>query len=70
MDNEEAIPKVIDVVSYGNVFGGEGFKSGRRMYVKDHDNNWFSTNNRDWEPECPILPSITFNIVTTKETTR
>ena len=45
--------KTIDVIYYGKVFGGEGFKAqhpqgGRlRMFVKDYDNNWYSTNNRE-----------------------
>jgi len=62
--------KTIDVIYYGKVFGGEGFKAqhpqgGRlRMFVTDYDNNWFTTNDRDWEPEAPVLPSVTFNIVT------
>ena len=62
--------KNIDVISYGNVFGGEGFKAqgryggGLRMFVRDYDNNWFTTNNRDWEPEIPVLAAVTFNIVT------
>ncbi len=61
---------VIDVISYGNVFNGEGFKAqgryggGLRMFVRDYDNNWFTTNNRDWEPEIDVLPTVTFNIVT------
>jgi|TARA_B100000123_G_scaffold208526_1_gene157649 hypothetical protein len=60
----------IDVISCGDVFGGEGFKAqdpngGRLlMYVKDHSGAWFTTNNKDWEPECEVLPNVTFNIVT------
>lgn len=62
--------KTIDVISYGEVFGGEGFKAQHpqgerlRMFVRDYDNNWFTTNNCDWEPECEVLPTVTFNIVT------
>ena len=62
--------KTIDVISYGDVFGGEGFKAqdpkgGRlRMFVKDHNGDWFTTNNKDWEPSCEVLPTVIFNIVT------
>tara|TARA_Y100000768_G_C23974099_1_gene682106 strand:- start:814 stop:1050 length:237 start_codon:yes stop_codon:yes gene_type:complete len=65
-----ALPIVIDVIPYGDVFGGEGFKgkdpkSGRlRMFVKDHSGVWFTTNNKDWEPSCEVLPTVIFNIVT------
>ena len=62
--------KTIDVISCGEVFSGEGFKAphpqgGRMsMFVRNYDNDWFTTNNKDWEPECPVLPTVTFNIVT------
>ena len=60
----------IDVISCGDVFSGEGFKgrdpkSGRlRMFVKNYSGVWFTTNNKDWEPECDVSPTVTFNIVT------
>ena len=62
--------KTIDVISYGECFSGEGFKgrdpkSGRlRMFVKNYSGDWFTTNNKDWEQECPVSPTVTFNIVT------
>ena len=60
----------IDVVFCGEVFSGEGFK-GRdpkskrlRRFVKNNVGDWLTTNNNDWEPECPVSPAVTFNIVT------
>ena len=60
--------KTIDFISCGEVFSGEGFNAphhqgGRMsMFVRNYDNDWFTTNNKDWEPECPVLPTVTFNI--------
>ena len=63
--------KNIDVISYGfKPFCGEGFKAqdpiygGLRWYVRNYDGDWFTTNSRDWEPCCEVLPTVTFNIVT------
>ena len=61
----------IDVISCGEVFSGEGFK-GRdpkskrlRMFVKHYrSGEWSTTYNKDWEPCCPVSPTVTFNIVT------
>jgi hypothetical protein len=56
--------KTIKVKPAGNkAFCGEGFYAGRIKYVR-LDGVWYSTNNKDWEPECPIRPNIKFEIVT------
>ena len=70
---ESKMNKTIDVICVGEVWGGGiGFEAqnpkGRGhkkiLYHQDYSGNWYSTNNRDWEPEAPVLPTVTFNIVT------
>ena len=35
------------------------------MFVKHYrSGEWSTTYNKDWEPCCPVSPTVTFNIVT------